>query len=482
MKYVSLLATNAMLLAAVGCMSTGNKSPLPVATTASASSIPVSSGAGPIVDSNRGATPVAYTVPVPPSSIQNTDQGPGAGVRERAPGEMAEPLVESAELLCDALVAEVQRRNPALQAASAAYRSSAARITQQSSLEDPMFETMLGPAGLGDDGGWMVQLSQKYPWFGKRRLRGLAAAAEADSMRGDIGEKRVMLAEATRMAYYDYYLSHRLAEVNATTLTLLTNFREIAKSKYEVNQATEQDILQTDVELAKIQTRTTEFRRNQQVAAARINTLLHRPPHCNLPLPPAKLTLPEALPNVAIYQETALRNRPDLYAQYARVRTEEANLELAYKEYYPDIDVRAKYDAFMPEDMRAQVGVAVNLPVRCDRRAAAVREASEKLQQRRWEYQNLLDTARFEVQSAYERAVQARVAVVLLETKILPASERNLESAQANYTSGKIDFLRLIDAERQLNEQREMYQQAIAECHQQLAELERSVGEMATGK
>jgi len=86
------------------------------------------------------------------------------------------------------------------------------------------------------------------------------------------------------------------------------------------------------------------------------------------------------------------------------------------------------------------------------------------------------------VQSAYERAVQARVAVVLLETKILPASERNLESAQANYTSGKIDFLRLIDAERQLNEQREMYQQAIAECHQQLAELERSVGEMATGK
>jgi len=474
-----------LMLLCAGCAVTpprkdiGQSKPSPAAQTPVAVNVPAATGvklealpvayAGPIENGSQHA--VATTSSLAETSVHMPFQDP------------CDPFAGATELVMETLVTEVQRRNPSLQAASAAYRSSAARINQQTSLDDPMFETMLGPRGLGqgDDGGWMVQLSQKYPWFGKRRLRGLAAAAEADSMRGDIGEKRVMLIEATRLAYYDYYLSHRLAEVNAVTVTLLTNFREIAKTKYQVNQATEQDVLQTDVELAKIQTRTTEFRRNQQVAAARINTLLHRAPYCSLPLPPVKLSLPEMLPDAAIYHETALRCRPDLYAQYARVRVEEANLELAYKEYYPDVDVRAKYDAFMPEDMRAQVGVAVNVPVRCDRRAAAVREAGERLQQRRWEYQNLLDTVRFEVQAAYERASQSRAAVVLLETKILPASERNLESAQANYTSGKTDFLRLIDAERQLNEQREMYQQAIAECHQQLAELERAAGEMALG-
>ena len=52
-----------------------------------------------------------------------------------------------------------------------------------------------------------------------------------------------------------------------------------------------------------------------------------------------------------------------------------------------------------------------------------------------------------------------------------------MESAQANYTSGKLDFLRLIDAQRQLNSQQEMYYHAIAEYHRHLAELDRAVGE-----
>ena len=38
-------------------------------------------------------------------------------------------------------------------------------------------------------------------------------------------------------------------------------------------------------------------------------------------------------------------------------------------------------------------------------------------------------------------------------------------------TSSKLDFLRLIDAQRQLNAQQEMYYQAITDYHRRLAEL-----------
>ena len=65
----------------------------------------------------------------------------------------------------------------------------------------------------------------------------------------------------------------------------------------------------------------------------------------------------------------------------------------------------------------------------------------------------------------------------LYEQKIIPAAQRSLDSAIANYTSGKLDFLRLLDAERQVNTQREMYYQSIAEYHRRLAELERAVGQ-----
>jgi outer membrane protein TolC len=189
--------------------------------------------------------------------------------------------------------------------------------------------------------------------------------------------------------------------------------------------------------------------------------------------------VPEALPAVEGIQEAAAGSRPDLYALHARIRAEEANLALARKNYYPDIDVMAKYDTFMPDDIRPAVGMQINVPLDNARRSAAVNEAEARVQQRRWEYQNLLDEVRFEVQSAHAQAEQAGQVVALYRDKILPASRRNVESAQANYTSGKLDFLRLIDAQRQLNAQQEMYYRAIAEYHRRLAELDRAAGTTA---
>jgi outer membrane protein TolC len=218
---------------------------------------------------------------------------------------------------------------------------------------------------------------------------------------------------------------------------------------------------------------------NEQIALARINTLLHRAANHPLPPPPAQAPLPEPLPTVDDLQQAALRSRPDLFAQQARIRTERANLALACKEYYPDVNLVAKYDGFMPEVMRPQVGLDINVPVRYARRSAAMREASDRLQQRCAEYQELLDQTRYEVQSAFDRTTQSEQVIRLFEEKILPAAQRSLDSALANYTSGNLDFLRLLDAQRQLNAQREMYYQAIAEYHRRVAALARVVGESA---
>jgi outer membrane protein, heavy metal efflux system len=247
-----------------------------------------------------------------------------------------------------------------------------------------------------------------------------------------------------------------------------------------VNQATEQDVLQADVELAGLERRRTELARDESVAKARINTLLHQAPDCALPPPPAAVAVPDTLPLVGDLQQAAVNSRPDLFTAAARIRAEQAGLALACKEYCPDPELVAKYDAFMPEEMRPQVGMNVSVPIRAARRSAAVREATDRLQQRRADYQERLDRVRFEVQSAFERARQAQQAVRLYDEKLLPTAQRNLQSAQANYTSGKLDFLRLIDAERQITAQRDMYYQAIAEYHRRLAELERAVGESVT--
>jgi outer membrane protein TolC len=384
-----------------------------------------------------------------------------------------------AELGMEQLVAEVQARNPSLQAASAAWRAAANRYPQAVSLDDPMFTYLISPtSGLGgDNGGWMVQGSQKLPWPGKRELRGDVACAEAEAMRGDIGDTRLRLAEAARTAFYDYYLAQREMDVNTATGRLLKQFRDIAWNKYQVNQATEQDALQADVELAALESRGAELARDEQVSVARINTLLHRDPHHTLPPPPAKIAVADSLPPAESLQQTAVQSRPDLYAAQARIRSEEANLALACKEYYPDVNLVVKYDAFMPENIRPAVGMDINIPIRYCRRSAAVQEAENRVAQRCAEYQDRLNQVRYEVQTALDRAAKSERVARIYEDKILPAARRSLDSAIANYTSGKLDFLRLLDTERQLYSQQDMHYQAVAEYHLRLAELERAVGQ-----
>ncbi len=340
-----------------------------------------------------------------------------------------------------------------------------------------MFAYMIGPQGVGrnDGGGWMVEASQKIPWAGKRALRGRAASAEADAVKGNIGDVRLRLAEAAQTAFYDYYLVRREMEVNASTQRLVAQFQEIARDKYQVGQATQQDVLQADVELATLERRQVDLEADERVVISRINTLLHRTADHPLPPPPAKLAFVELLPTAESLQQTAA-SRPDLFALQARIRAEEANVALACKEFHPDLNVVAKYDGFMPEDMRPQVGMQLNVPLQQGRRTAALREASYRLQQRRAEYNEQLDRVRYEVQAALDRASQSLQVIRLYEEKILPATRRSLESAQSNYTSGQLDFLRLIDAERQVYVQQDTYYQAIAEYHRRLAELERAVG------
>ena len=406
----------------------------------------------------------------------SNDRRPITPVSYQEPQTATDSLPESAELSLAQLTAEVQACNPTAQAMIAAWQAASQRYPQMVSLDDPMFGFMLGPTGLGHDGGWMVMASQKVPWCGKRALRGAVANAEAEMAGRDLEDVRLRLAEAASVALADYYQARRELEINRANVDLMTQFREIAKTRYETNQVSQQDMLQSDVELAELESRRAEIMREEKVAVARINTLLHRPADSPLPPPPRQLDVSSDPPPIETLQLIAVDQRPDLAAQQARIQADEAALELADMEFYPDLEVVAKYDAFMPEDMRSQVGLNLNVPIRHSRRCAALTEAAAKLQQRRAELQAQIDDVHLQVQTAFEMLAEQRAIIRLLAEKTLPAAEENTRSAQANYTAGKLDFLRLIEAQRQLYRYQEQLQQALADRQRRAAELERAVG------
>lgn len=391
-----------------------------------------------------------------------------------------DPFVGTTELSLNQFILAVQARNPSLQAAQAAWAAAIERYPQVVALDDPMFQSMFAPESFASNSvqsSYYVGVAQRIPWHGKRALRGQMAQWESQAAAWDTEEVKLRLAVAARMAYFDYYLARRELELNEKNVEVMQDFRSTAKSKYEANQVSQQDLSSADLELAKLNQQRLELEQAERTAVARINTLLHRQPDCVLPAPPQRLAIQSDVWDAAVLRDLAGQHRPELAALNARIQSEQNAVVLACKEYYPDFEFMGRYDAFWTDlPQRAQVGMNMNVPIQKSRLAAAVREAQFRVSKLTAEYAQKRDTVNEEIEVAAARVNTNRKAAALFESSILPSAETNLEAARAAYVAGSIDFLRLMDARRQFIEQQIGYQRTLTEYQRSFADLERAVG------
>lgn len=412
----------------------------------------------------------------PHVALAATEMQAGALLEAVTP-ESKDDLSAAGELDVNLVVAEVVARNPSVQAMTAAWEAASERYPQVVALEDPMLDVSVGPGSWGNsdvESAYMVMASQKFPWPGKRRLRGAVAAAEADGAGSQVEDVRLRLAEMARLAFYDYFAAYRNLALNADNLKETRGFRETAEAKLRAGLVTQQDVFQADVELALLERRRNELERHIGVATARINTLLHRDATDSLP-PPKDLDASVPTPALDELRALAIQRRPDLAAEAAQIQADEATVALAWKEFYPDVAVYAKYDAFWQEEpLRTAVGVNLNVPLNQSRRYAAVREAELRLRQRRAEYERLVDEVFNDIHAGHERLSESQRTLTLYSDRIIPAAKQNVESARAGYAAGKVDFLRLIEAQRQLIALREQQVETVSNYHRNLAELDRA--------
>jgi outer membrane protein TolC len=396
------------------------------------------------------------------------------------------PFATLSELAVDVLVREVLARNPSVAQMAAAWQAAQARYPQVTSLDDPMFAATLGPGTFapddpGVDFAWRLEISQKYPWPGKRSLRGESALAEARAAGNEVDDMRLQLAESAQTAFYDYYLVGRALEVNDANLHLLERFRKNAETRYENGLVPLQDVEQARVEIGREQQRRLTLRRMHEVAVARINTLMNLPPDASLPPPPQSVRVANGLPAANVLRQAALARRPDLQALSNRIAAEQAALALAHKEFYPDLEPFFMYDRFMGnnsqnKDLAAMLGLKLNLPVRLSKRRGAVAEAAARLDQRRAELAKQTNQVNFEVQQAYAQVQESERTVRIYEKTILSAAKKNVEAAESAYETAKIPFLSLIEAQRNRVMLQDRYYEAIADYYRRRATLERVTG------
>src|SRR5206468_9623747 len=134
-----------------------------------------------------------------------TDAPPADPVRPDSAAEL--PFTGAAELTEAAVIETALARNPTVAQMAAAWRAAAARYPQVTSLDDPRVGGYLGPGSIGSpdvDFAYRVEISQSFPYPGKRELRGQTALNEAAAAGADLQDTRLQLVQAARTAFAEF--------------------------------------------------------------------------------------------------------------------------------------------------------------------------------------------------------------------------------------------------------------------------------------
>jgi outer membrane protein, heavy metal efflux system len=413
-------------------------------------------------------------LPAPPSD----DDPPSLTLRPHsARADDAIGLPDNAAL--PEYLAYAAANSAALRAAFYRWRAAVERIPQATSLPDPMvgygyfLEEFTAREPMEQH---IFELSQTFPWFGKLRLRGDAASADADAAAHQYEAIRLNLFRDIRIAWYELAQLHREIELTRENLDLLSQFEAIVRSRFRVGQATHADIVRIQLELARNEDIQQQLEAMRRPAMARLNASLNRAPDAPVPWPlPAGAVPDERLAISADELITlAASANPQLRSMASEIERERIAGDLARRDRFPDVTLGAMYALRGDDPLLARI--SINIPIWPEKYDAGIREANARrlaAAYTRHDEANRLGTELHETLFQHD---DAHRRIELYSRTLLPKARESLQASLTAFQAGTATFLELIDSERtliefQLAESRARTDRAIA-----LARLDAIVG------
>jgi outer membrane protein TolC len=378
--------------------------------------------------------------------------------------------------------------NPRLEWAWSQSRSSFERVQQERSLPDLQLnyryfvsppEPRVGPQE------HMFELSQTVPWGGKRRLQAERAEHLATSRTWEAEDlQREVVADIKRTYYEVAYLQESL-RVNEEESELLRRFESIALKRYATGQGIQQSVVKVQTEISRLNERRSSIRERLDVMSRRLAERIGRPESL-LELDPIELTFPDLDLDGDELERAARVEHPRVRAIEGRIAGDRALADRRELESRPDFRFGLGYTIVGDrEDLAGRLNppegngddilgltFGINLPVYRGRIRSGVAEAQASEQTARHLLASVQDRLRYEVQEAILEVDSLTDRARLYRDVIVPQAETSLASAEAAYTTDRLGFLDLLDAERVLFQSRLAYHRLLADRWIALADLE----------
>ncbi len=389
-----------------------------------------------------------------------------------------------------ALVNESIQANPEVKQMGATYKASKETIRSAGALDDP--EASFSINNLPDD-TWsfkqdpmtqkMIELSQKVPFPGKRGLRSEVAAEQAQSdehsFRDKVNEVRAKVITAywgLSMAYADYDLTQRSKQA-------WEQVAKVAETRYAVGQGMQADVLQAQVELGNYLDRLFQWTQKEQSFQADLNALRSRPPQTAITRPqplrprPFNLNLDDLLARAEA--------RPQLQALKALIAKQEKAVDLAKKEYLPDLTVGINYafrenlSAPLYQKQPNMVGgrVMVNLPIwQAAKIKPRIREELHKQDAAKEAHQSAQTQLAAMIKDRHAKLQRLAKQISLFDQGIIPQARQAAAASLSSYQVGTLNFNQLYQSQIAVYNAEMQLQEYLKDFEENWAELEWLVG------
>jgi cobalt-zinc-cadmium efflux system outer membrane protein len=399
--------------------------------------------------------------------------------QESSPPKAADQRKQESVRL-DALVEELLKANPELQAVRKRYEAALTRPAQESALPDPRITAgwisngwPYPGAGLGSEvtSNIGLQFAQEIPFPGKRALKGGIAQKEADSEAQAVRATELRLVTQLKERYYELRYIYEAVDLIHRNQELLQQMAKVAEARYSAGKAMQQDIIKAGIEVSILENRLIALEQKKLSSNAEINALLNRPPDADLGLPETVSALPPLEPFDSL-RARALVASPLLQGQRAVIDGRQLNVQSARKAYYPDFDVMSGYYNQGAMKPMWEFKVQFNIPLYFGKKQRyGLEEAGASLVEAQRTYRNEQQWLLFRLRDRYVAAEAA-----LNSRQVVPQSELALQSSLASYEGGSVDFLTVLSNFNTIRDYQMNYYEQRAEYLKALSGLEELTG------
>ena len=178
------------------------------------------------------------------------------------------------------------------------------------------------------------------------------------------------------------------------------------------------------------------------------------------------------------------RYRPLLHVARDRTEASRTRMDLAKKNYYPDLQVGAGYGFRDGEDPirgerpdLASLMIRINVPIYFkSKQSKALEQRSSEYFESKFVLNETVRSVQASIARNYARYHATRGQVSLFGTAIIPQAQQTVSAMLSGYQVSQVDFLNVLNAQITLYNAQISYWEAMSNAKRSLANLAASVG------